>query len=42
MFFFHLNNSDYEEYLQILNQLPVTGDKFCSTSEDLELLLLII
>ncbi|NDE19308.1 MAG: toxin of toxin-antitoxin system [Alphaproteobacteria bacterium] len=30
-----INNSDYEEYLQILNQLPVTVDKFCSTSESL-------
>lgn len=30
-----INNSDYEEYLQILNQLPVTVDKFCSTSEAL-------
>ncbi|MBN8523215.1 MAG: type II toxin-antitoxin system VapC family toxin [Rickettsiales bacterium] len=30
-----INNSDYEEYLQILNHLPVTIDKFCSTSESL-------
>lgn len=30
-----INNSDYEEYLQILNQLPITVDKFCSTSESL-------
>ena len=30
-----INNSDYEEYLQILNQLPVTVDKFCSTPEAL-------
>jgi predicted nucleic acid-binding protein len=30
-----INNSDYEEYLQILTQLPVTVDKFCSTSEAL-------
>lgn len=30
-----INSSDYEEYLQILTQLPVTVDKFCSTSESL-------
>jgi len=30
-----INNSSYEEYLQILTQLPVTVDKFCSTSESL-------
>lgn len=30
-----INNSDYKEYLQILTQLPVTVDKFCSTSEAL-------
>ena len=30
-----INNSDYEEYLQLLNQLPITVDKFCSTAESL-------
>src|SRR5271154_4141250 len=30
-----INKSDYEEYLQLLNVLPIMIDKFCSTSESL-------
>lgn len=30
-----INDSDYKEYLQLFNQLSITVDKFCSTSESL-------
>lgn len=33
-----INQDNYEEYLQILNQLPITIDRFCSSPESMILI----